>query len=1325
MATPSFSIPSSRPTTSQFSLPAGAQATATIDLDDLLFSTKKTQHEPPRPIAQDPPEHSLTADRAVARHTLEERLVLIYACLESRDLLSAEQIFHRLLRSNLTDMREIVDARILNAFIEARLDPSPPRHGRPGVSEPNFSLQRAMDWFQSFDGQLTVKRTGDTFAILVHHHLKAGQIDRVRELVERMELEGVTIQQLLDNYRFDEISDRTSLEAVLRDMGKDVEGIPTADRLLLTAMEESDRKQAARTTTASATADPSAAFYDLEPESSSTPAVKPPKTAPQSTTSRGIQILQKALRDLVATGRSDKYAQQQWLEERSAAAAVENEEEERANMPERIRRLSAMPTDLIAAWDSHLVKKLEEDIAEMASSGRDAEETPLLEWLRQAKPARLSKITITEFIRPPTRQEIEEGNLAGQIPFAKLAMTIGRRVEQELRARKIKEHTSKQKYRMQNALHELHNDGKLFQMRMRNMISKISKFKGDDKWLPRFPDGTRARLGAFLVERLMSVARVRVMEPNPLIPGEMEGVEKPAFEHEIERLSTKQRRGMIRFNPALYEVMMRQDVTVEPWLLPMLVRPRPWMTWKEGGYLLHTQKMVRIQKDKESRRYLNSADQANQMTHVQVALDILGAVPWKINDEVYDVAAAMWNKGEHAPSLPSAITIPELDPIPEDAPKEDIWKYQTQQKERRDKLAQNFSIRADSNYKLEIAKAFCGETIYFPHNLDFRGRAYPMPQHLNHIGNDLCRGLLLFAEGKAVGTQGLRWLKIQIAALAGFDKASFMEREKYTDRHLESVFDSADRPLDGSRWWLQTENPWQLLAACKELTRALRSPNPEEYISYLPIHQDGTCNGLQHYAALGGDELGAKQVNLLPGDKPADVYTGVADKVQEIVDADIIAGVPEAILMKNRVNRKLVKQTVMTNTYGVTFIGARDQIRNRLREARDIQRHAVKRAEQAAARGQTIETETFEPELSNEDIEKCSLYATRKVFESMGALFEGARAIQLWLNVAASVISRSTFAEHVPKEQLEVAAQLNAMGVLPSPFTVARTQVREAEDSMRAEAASDLDESVGGLLGAIASDMAEAAESSLPDGAESTASTGAAATPEDDEFDDGGLLADEDKKAVAKRIANERISKMTSVVWTTPLGLPIVQPYRNYMQRNIPTLLQTVTIYDRQSNAPVNPTKQSTAFPPNFIHSLDASHMMISAIACEEAKIAFAAVHDSYWTHACDVATMNDILRDGFVRIHSRDLMQDLRTEFTDRYAGHKIPVVVELDTPELQQQWKEWCKSKGFKDGIQKTKKGFKTKKISTWVDIEFAQLPARGEFKIEQVKDSTYFFN
>lgn len=91
------------------------------------------------------------------------------------------------------------------------------------------------------------------------------------------------------------------------------------------------------------------------------------------------------------------------------------------------------------------------------------------------------------------------------------------------------------------------------------------------------------------------------------------------------------------------------------------------------------------------------------------------------------------------------------------------------------------------------------DVIYFPHNVDFRGRAYPLPPHLSHIGDDLSRGLLIFAEAKPLGERGLRWLKIHLAGLYGFDKANFDERVEWVHERLEEIYDSADNPINVSQ----------------------------------------------------------------------------------------------------------------------------------------------------------------------------------------------------------------------------------------------------------------------------------------------------------------------------------------------------------------------------------------------------------------------------------------------------------------------------------------------------------------------------------------------
>jgi len=330
--------------------------------------------------------------------------------------------------------------------------------------------------------------------------------------------------------------------------------------------------------------------------------------------------------------------------------------------------------------------------------------------------------------------------------------------------------------------------------------------------------------------------------------------------------------------------------------------------------------------------------------------------------------------------------------------------------------------------------------MYFPHNLDFRGRAYPIPPLFNHLGNDLCRGLLMFGEAKPLGPKGFTWLKIHLANLAGFDKHSLSARAQFAMDHLEDIIDSADKPMEGRRWWLQAEDPWQCLATCIEITEAIRSGDPETYMSRIPVHQDGTCNGLQHYAALGGDIAGAQQVNLVPSDAPQDVYSGVAQAVERILAKQAAEGVESARILSGKVTRKIVKQTVMTNVYGVTFVGARAQIENRLKETEGIPAEQV----------------TF-----------LSTYLTQQVFASLGELFTGARAIQDWLAESARRIAKS-----VPKSVV---------------------------------------------------------------------------IPESDEVEEESGRGRK-KKSSKQSIADQQ---MTSVIWTTPLNLPIVQPYRKMEHKQV------------------------------------------------------------------------------------------------------------------------------------------------------------------------------
>ena len=375
--------------------------------------------------------------------------------------------------------------------------------------------------------------------------------------------------------------------------------------------------------------------------------------------------------------------------------------------------------------------------------------------------------------------------------------------------------------------------------------------------------------------------------------------------------------------------------------------------------------------------------------------------------------------------------------------------------------------------------------------------------------------------------------------------------------------------MQGKRWWLKAEDPWQCLSTCFELAQALRSPDPALFESSLPVHQDGTCNGMQHYAALGGDVRGAKAVNLENGDRPADIYSRVVDIVNRVVEEDKKNGVPSAMLITEPLGRKIVKQTVMTTVYGectcddmiscpyclgVTFVGARDQIAKQLTARTNIDNNQLFNV--SAYLAKTVS----DPILISTD--------ENQVLSCIGDLFSGAKDIQDWLVTCAKLLSRS-----IPHSRILRATE---------SYNTTKYKTRNGVPTVPKERA---------------------------------------------------------------RLPKEL---MTPVIWTTPLGLPVVQPYRKPARKQIVTSLQTVYVADPHQPSEVSPTKQATAFPPNFVHSLDATHMFLTALRCKQNGITFAAVHDSYWTHASTVEPMSDLIRDSFIHLHSQDIIGELRKEVSD-----------------------------------------------------------------------------
>jgi len=122
--------------------------------------------------------------------------------------------------------------------------------------------------------------------------------------------------------------------------------------------------------------------------------------------------------------------------------------------------------------------------------------------------------------------------------------------------------------------------------------------------------------------------------------------------------------------------------------------------------------------------------------------------------------------------------------------------------------------------------------------------------------------------------------------------------------------------------------------------------------------------------------------------------------------------------------------------------------------------------------------------------------------------------------------------------------------------------------------------------------------------------------------------------------------------WTTPTGLMVLQDYRKQKSRTVRVTVGThrLAYMSMKNSEEINPRKQAQSISPNIIHSLDAAHMVKTVNACAKVGInSFAMVHDSYATHAADVGSLSKILRDEFVGMYSKDVLNNLFEQFVSQ----------------------------------------------------------------------------
>ncbi len=389
---------------------------------------------------------------------------------------------------------------------------------------------------------------------------------------------------------------------------------------------------------------------------------------------------------------------------------------------------------------------------------------------------------------------------------------------------------------------------------------------------------------------------------------------------------------------------------------PMVVRPKNWTTPYDGGYLSSDIKPLRLVK-RGSKAYFETLEKAD-MPVVYEAVNAIQNTAWQINTFVLEVMETFWQNGIQAGEMPlkDGIPLPEKPFDIETNPQ--AWlKYRREANEVYLINTANRSKRAHFEIILDIARRYAQyKKFYQPHQLDFRGRVYAVSP-LSCQGSDTTKALLRFANGKPLESEGWKWLAVHGAGLIGNDKVSFEDLVNFILDNEDVILAIAENPYDNRQWFgeiggYEVDKPWQFLAWCKDWEGFVKYG--EAYVSKIPIAMDGSCSGLQHYSAILKDEKVGAMVNLLPGDKPSDVYAMVAEEVLKAVNHDLENGtVDELKLVKDKpkfvegtkslaaqwlefgINRKVTKRAVMTLCYGSKQLGFAGQwIENFVRKTR-------------------------------------------------------------------------------------------------------------------------------------------------------------------------------------------------------------------------------------------------------------------------------------------------------------------------------------------------------------------------------------------------------
>ena len=394
-----------------------------------------------------------------------------------------------------------------------------------------------------------------------------------------------------------------------------------------------------------------------------------------------------------------------------------------------------------------------------------------------------------------------------------------------------------------------------------------------------------------------------------------------------------------------------------------------------------------------NRRYLEELNNtAHEMPLVYDSVNIMQQTEWVINKPIFDVIKTCMDNDFSLGKLPIRITDENLPPKPHDIQtnKEALIKWKREAQAVHRAMGQSMSKWIQVKQIIEEAELLINKGgFFYPYQLDFRGRVYPKPAMLSPQSADYSRALLKFKFGKKMGTDdNFDTFAVAGANLYGtVDKEELHIRRQWVIDNTDKIVACANKPMEET-WWASADKPFCFLAWAIEYKDFANSDYDANFITSLPIQADCSNSGLQHYSAMMRDEIGGKATNLVPSNKPNDVYGLVAQKVVMKLRDETNPLAKKWI--EYGIDRKICKKPVMCLPYSLTKYSCRKYIEDHMRK-------------QYEERG--VSLELFRTSDTEDGIFHATNYLTPIVWDSINEIIVGAKKIMQFLKDVSKLVA--------------------------------------------------------------------------------------------------------------------------------------------------------------------------------------------------------------------------------------------------------------------------------------------------------------------------------